>query len=461
MRERVGPYRLIKRLGGGGMGEVFEALHEQLQRRVAIKFLHQQLCSHPQVAARFLNEARAVNIVRHSCLVDIYDVGQLDDGSLYIVMELLDGDTLSRRIRGAGMLSADEATRLGRQIASALAAAHARGIIHRDLKPDNVMLIADPEVEGGMRVKVLDFGIAKMLGPTGNTPTAQLTHTGFILGTPQYMAPEQCRGSRDIDGKADVYALGLILYEALIGTPAFSGTSEWELMAAQIQQAAPLLPPRVRPHLASLITRMLEKESQARPTMADVAARLGDLRGGDTPWTPPAERMTLPANNPYLTPVPAPSRTTLGSAASELSPSPARSRSLLWLWVAVPLVGGGAAWLARAMTTPLAPPPPPPVAAVVVAPPPIEAKASPAPTVAWTVTSLPSGASIDRTDDGAHLGETPWHREQPAAAGAITVRLTRPGYRSREVMLDLGHDEHRQVQLKRRNGDSDEVQTVH
>jgi serine/threonine-protein kinase len=262
MRERVGPYRLIKRLGGGGMGEVFEALHEQLQRRVAIKFLHQQLCSHPQVAARFLNEARAVNIVRHSCLVDIYDVGQLDDGSLYIVMELLDGDTLSRRIRGAGMLSADEATRLGRQIASALAAAHARGIIHRDLKPDNIMLIrrgSDSDF-----VKILDFGLARII----SLDEISISHPQRVAGTPGYMSPEQIK-SEKIDHRADLYATGVMLYALCVGKKPFEAKDDLDVLRQHLNK--PPQPPRkaapernISAPLERVILRALEKDRDKR-----------------------------------------------------------------------------------------------------------------------------------------------------------------------------------------------------
>jgi eukaryotic-like serine/threonine-protein kinase len=461
MRERVGSYRLVKRLGGGGMGEVFEAVHEQLERRAAIKFLHLPLCSHPQVAARFLNEARAVNIVRHPSLVDIFEIGQLDDGGLYIVMELLEGETLSQRLRTAGVLAWEEAVRLGRQIAAAVAAAHARGIVHRDLKPDNLMLIADPEIDGGARVKILDFGIAKMLGPSGNTPTGNLTRTGLILGTPQYMAPEQCRGSRDVDGKADVYALGVLLYQLLSGSPPFSAGNEWELLAMHLEQEPPPLPSRIKPALSSLIARMLEKEPGRRPTMAEVATRLGELRPTAMEAVARSERPTIPASRPLF----APRHTTLGGAAAEMVNAPKR---------------GGARWLLAACSTlgcalavggffHFRPPAPPIVIPAAPTPARVERVASPAPRplVRWTLTSLPGGASIDSLD-GEHLGETPWHQERPAAMGTMVVRFTLPGYRARELSLDLGRDQRHQIQLKRRadstptpSGDADDVQTVH
>jgi len=453
------------------MGEVFEARHEKLERRAAIKFLHPHLCSHPQVVARFLNEARAVNIVRHPSLVDIFELGQADDdGAIYIIMEYLEGETLASRLRERLALPPKEAARIGRQLATALAAAHACGIVHRDLKPDNLMLVSDDEVDGGERLKVLDFGIAKMLGPGGHTPTSSMTRTGFILGTPQYMAPEQCKGSRDVDGKADVYALGVILYEAVCGSPPFAAASEWELFAMHLEQPAPALPPSVPAPYASLVAAMLDKEPSRRPTMAEVVVRLGELRtpsGGEltSPPRPAARTLALPVPSSVV----AARATTLGASAAELR---ARTRSARRAWapIAVALAAaaaiGGAWMLSRHPSTATLPPPPPPTTST--APKTTSAPIAPPP-ARWTITSLPDGASIVRVDTGERLGETPWHREQPRADGVMKVRLALPGYRARELTLDRAGDEHRQIQLRplprdprpTTQGDNDDVQVVH
>jgi serine/threonine-protein kinase len=213
--QHIGPYRVLREIGQGGMGAVFEAVHTQIERKVAIKVLRAEFAQNQQLVARFFNEARAVNIVNHPSVVQISEFGQLPNGLAYIVMEYLAGEPLGARMkRQGGRLSVPEALRLTRQIAAALAAAHAKGIVHRDLKPDNVMIVPDPEAPGGERAKVLDFGIAKVLasaqGHTGDAmEQSSQTRTGMMVGTPLYMAPEQCRGSGTIDDRADVYSLGV------------------------------------------------------------------------------------------------------------------------------------------------------------------------------------------------------------------------------------------------------------
>src|SRR4051794_38519074 len=162
--QQIGPYRVLREIGRGGMGAVFEAINTQIERKVAIKILRSEFAQNQQLVARFFNEARAVNIVNHPSVVQISEFGQLPDGLAYIVMEFLEGESLGSRMkRQGGRLTIPETLRLTRQIAAALAAAHAKGIVHRDLKPDNVMIVPDPEAPGGERAKVLDFGIAKVL----------------------------------------------------------------------------------------------------------------------------------------------------------------------------------------------------------------------------------------------------------------------------------------------------------
>lgn len=217
--ERLGPYRLVRRLGRGGMGEVWLAEHEQIKSQVAIKLVladpHDE-----DAAARFLREARATARIRHPGIVAVSDFGERSGGGAYLVMELLDGESLAERLQ-RGPLRLSLVLELGVQIAEALAAAHAADVIHRDLKPANVFLVPDAAAREAVRAKLLDFGVAKAIGASAD----ELGHTttGAVVGTPVYMAPEQCTSSRGaVDHRADLYALGVLLYEMATGTPPFA-----------------------------------------------------------------------------------------------------------------------------------------------------------------------------------------------------------------------------------------------
>lgn len=282
----VGNYRIVSRLGEGGMGAVFEAVHEQISRRAAIKVLLPQLAQNPHMAQRFLNEARAVNLIDHPGLVEIYDIGSLADGTAFIVMELLRGETLTSRLqRRGGKLGLNESLHLLRQVGSALAAAHEKGIVHRDLKPDNVMVVRDPSHASGERIKVLDFGIARMgeaglQGEAGDGNAGKLTRTGTVMGTVHYMAPEQCTGAGRIDTKADVYALGAMLVHLLAGRPLFVGEGVGAIMAMHIYAAPPSLAELgvdVPPQIELLMARMLAKQPSERPTMLEFIAQTSEL----------------------------------------------------------------------------------------------------------------------------------------------------------------------------------------
>ncbi|HNI59643.1 MAG TPA: protein kinase [Pseudomonadota bacterium] len=279
-RDKIGPYRLVRLIGKGGMGAVYEAIQEPIERRVAIKVLHGRYAQEPEIAQRFFNEARAVNIVDHPGIVQISDYGQLPSGVAYLVMEFLKGDTLGQRLKAnGGKLAVPEVVRISRQIAAALAAAHEKGVIHRDLKPDNIMLIADPDPEapGRIRVKLLDFGIAKVAAEL-NQGAAQ-TAADVVMGTPKYMAPEQCRGAGNVDDKSDVYSLGVIMYEMLVGKPPFTG-AQGEILAKQIYDEPPPIreaAPHVPVNLGQVVHRLLIKNKADRPTMRQVAGELEGL----------------------------------------------------------------------------------------------------------------------------------------------------------------------------------------
>ena len=262
---QIGNYRLEAEIGHGGMGSVYRARHLLLARVAAVKILHPHLSGDASMVQRFLNEARAVNDIRHPRIVEVLDAGQLASGTPYIVMEHLAGESLAARLRETGRLPPAVAVRTARQIAGALGAAHARGIVHRDLKPENVFL-CDGGGDGAPSVKVLDFGIAKLRADLAGAG-AETRPTGGLLGTPQYMAPEQWRTGVVADPRLDVYALGLIVFEMLSGTPPFLGDSWVDLLHLHVSAAPPRMRERgveVPAALEAVVRRALAKEPSER-----------------------------------------------------------------------------------------------------------------------------------------------------------------------------------------------------
>jgi tRNA A-37 threonylcarbamoyl transferase component Bud32 len=236
----VGRYRLARLIGEGGMGRVYLAVQPAIGSRVAIKILSDQCARNPELLERFFAEARAVNLIRHESIVSVIDMAQLPDGRPFIVMEYVEGQTLAA-IVGAGPVPLGGLVQVMSEVLSALSAAHAIGIVHRDLKPDNILVT----VEG--HAKVLDFGIAK-LAPELHQQLSPRTRTGALLGTPQYMAPEQISGSGSVDPRTDLYAAGVVLYELATGRQPFAGETLFDLMRAHLEQ--PPRPPRaLRPEL--------------------------------------------------------------------------------------------------------------------------------------------------------------------------------------------------------------------
>src|SRR5262252_1294511 len=199
----VGEYRVLRKIGEGGMGAVYAAVHPVIGKRVAIKVLAPHIASNPELVRRFVDEARAVNKIGHPNIVDIFSFGWLPDRRHYFAMEFLDGQSLAERIK-RGSFQPDEARRLLRHICQALEAAHRQGIVHRDLKPDNIWVV-EPQ-HSDSYAKLLDFGIAKLVG---DNDTGTRTQTGVLMGTPAYMSPEQCKGA-GVDHRTDIYALGMI-----------------------------------------------------------------------------------------------------------------------------------------------------------------------------------------------------------------------------------------------------------
>ena len=336
--DRIGRYRIERELGRGGMGVVYEAVDEELERTVALKLLPSGAVGDEARRARFLREARAAASVTHRNIAVVHDVGE-HDGRVFLAMERIEGETLATRI-DAGDLSLDDVMFVAVEIASGLAKAHQQGIVHRDLKPNNVMLDAD----GGVRL--LDFGLAKrlveedVLDENAATVSA-LTTAGAVLGTPGYMAPEQAEG-RPVTARADVFAFGTMLYEMLTGRMAFGGDSSARRIAATLdKEPEPLrdLAPEAPAGLAELVTDCLAKDPIRRPEDGDaVLARLAPLSPHQRPSMrpPKSARISIDADSR------AGDATTLvgGMVASRKAAS-----SRAWWLVPVAAAVGGLGWL--------------------------------------------------------------------------------------------------------------------
>ncbi len=268
---RIGPYEILAPLGAGGMGHVFRARDSRLGRMVALKLLPADVARDPNRRYRFESEARAAGSLNHKNIVHLFDFGN-EDGILYLVSELVAGETVGV-ILEQGALELSRIVDLARQIAAALAAAHAAGIVHRDLKPDNVMVTADG------RVKVLDFGLAKQLnGEAPGTPDATLTvartQPGEVMGTVGYMSPEQVLG-KTADHRSDIFSFGVVLYEMATGKQAFHRGSFISTMDAVLNFTPPALPPSLPPALNLIVRRCIEKDPASRfPSAKEVGFAL-------------------------------------------------------------------------------------------------------------------------------------------------------------------------------------------
>jgi serine/threonine protein kinase len=286
----IGQYRILRKLGAGGMGTVFLAEHILLGRQAAIKTLLPTLSIHKEIVERFFTEARATSSIADPGVVQVFDFGYHVDGTAYIVMELLEGEALSDRMDRLGALPQADALKIARQVAAALAAAHDRGIVHRDLKPENLYLVHDAEAQGGERVKILDFGICKLAGDD------KLTQSGTTLGTPVYMSPEQCRGTGGVDARSDIYALGCVLFHMLTGRTPFECEGVGEYIVAHLQQEPPIattITPGLHALIDVLLLRCLAKDPAERyQTMQELQEAIGEVMSkisapGIAPVVPP------------------------------------------------------------------------------------------------------------------------------------------------------------------------------
>ncbi|HZS35262.1 MAG TPA: bifunctional serine/threonine-protein kinase/formylglycine-generating enzyme family protein [Polyangia bacterium] len=406
----IGNWLLLRLLGEGAFGAVYEAQHISIPgRRAAVKVLHPHMSFHPDFKRRFINEASAASRAEHENIIQVFDGGVTPDGTCFAVMELLKGAPLSRVIRD-GKLDARRTINVGIQVASALAAAHQINIVHRDLKPDNIFVV--PRETNPEFIKVLDFGVAKLHGE------ATQTQTGMLIGTPCYMSPEQWQTIKDLDGRSDLYALGIILFECLTGGLPFAANSQYEWLDAHLNAPVPdpsayaVMPGELR----DLIVRLLAKSRDQRPATArEVVEFLRAMRvdgpqaahaafAATEPPTPaspqaaPSGARTATPPSAYVRPQTAPPRTappqpappqlgrsSVSQSAGEMHPSaatpPPRSRAPLIAAAAIAVAGlGVGGWFAFHRTP--EPKPPPPVEPNVVQPkpppPPVETAPEPA-----------------------------------------------------------------------------------
>lgn len=370
---RIGPYEIVRLLGEGGMGAVYEAIQAPIGRRVALKVLLPEFAHNGDVANRFFNEARAVNVIEHPSLVQVSDFGRSSDGTAYLVMEFLRGESLESRLkrllRDGRPMPASAALLIAVQMAAALAAAHSKGIVHRDLKPANVMLVLDPVAPGGERAKILDFGIAKLTQHQGKG-----TNTNALLGTPRYMSPEQCRGAGEVDDRTDVYALGVMLYEMLAGRTPFLGEGHGDFIGQHMFKEPPLLSefaPTVPNYVGALVHRLLVKDRFNRPRMGDVETELSralSIVSGILPASP-ADRdadATRQLGNVATPSILGQSQGQTNRAGTATATGGVRTAAILATIASLLAAGGYGArtlgrWMVRPMAAPSLPTPPAPV----------------------------------------------------------------------------------------------------
>ena len=296
----VGSYAVTRKLGEGGMGVVYEAVHKTTGRHVAIKFLHDDFQENQELLNRFFNEAIASSALDHPGMVQIFDSGMLDEEIPYLIMEYLRGSSLEQRLaalKGQQGLPLLEALNVAWQTAAVLAEMESRWIVHRDLKPGNLMLVPDAVAAQGVRVKLLDLGLAKLNREL--YASAVNTRRGMTMGTPLYMSPEQCGDSSDVDGKSDVYSLGVVLFEMLTGQPPLNTAGFHSMLALHMFAPVPRLrdvAPEAPEALDNLVFAMLSKNAADRPAMFAVRDRLAKLLAG-----PPAHVGVLPVVRPPMT----------------------------------------------------------------------------------------------------------------------------------------------------------------
>jgi serine/threonine-protein kinase len=440
-----GKYRVIEMLARGGMGIVYTGIHETTGRRLAIKFIHPEASTNKRAVKRFQNEARIAAMVRHRNIRTILDVGTTPDGVHYIVMEYLDGESLAEVIDREGTLPVPEALAITNQILSSLNAVHAKDIVHRDLKPDNVFLASET---GGTRiVKVLDFGLSRLASAKETVPT-RITRDGAVVGTPMYMAPEQARGTRLIDHRADLFSVGIILYRLLTGKQPFQARS-YNHYLVTVTTTDPTPPSTLREELPAGLDDIMEKVLAKEPddryasaeefTQALASMVASELPEAAAPLSADQPGETDPGSRSSTATPPSSTRSDIGEAKTvAVAPAP-RRRELTWLLptgVGLLLVVSGIAgfFAYRVMTTPAR------EGARESAPPAVVEKALPdaGDPVSWKVTlaGTPESASV--------YVDHVLHPERPVVVEggktAFGFRVTAPGFEPWEREVAVSSD---------------------
>jgi eukaryotic-like serine/threonine-protein kinase len=426
-------YKVLRKLGEGGMGSVYLAEHVVIEKKFALKVLAPELARRPDLVARFLQEARSASRIGHENVIDISDFGQSPDGLVFIAMEFLDGRDLGEIVRSQGAMDWPQARDIVLQICRALRAAHDKGIVHRDMKPENIFLI---HREGQPHfVKILDFGIAKVMGLDPNGP--RLTRTGMIFGTPEYMAPEQAEG-KDTDHRADIYAVGCILYHLLTGQTPFVAESFMTMLTKHLMED-PVAPSQRRPDLPispemdALVLKALEKDRDQRwQSMAELLEAVSTCSGPEAAPKQPIKGQTIAMGGAGAPAAIRPARpknethklsrksvdAALSSAEMGQAPAaPSSRKTIVLVSAGVALGVGVAAWLAlspRGKPTEAAPPiaPAPTAAAqapVPVPPPAPPPVAVPIPAAAPTPVAQPAVAVVEEKPSPSEAADHKQH----------------------------------------------------
>ena len=451
----AGKYRVERVLGQGGMGVVLAARHLHLDEPVAVKLMLEDTASNPEAAARFVREARAAARLQSMHVARVSDVGVLDDGRAYMVMEYLDGSDLAEVLQKNGPLAVGDAVDYVLQAGEAIAEAHSLGIVHRDLKPSNLFLTR--RRDRTPHIKVLDFGISKAVTPG---VTSNMTQTSAMIGSPLYMSPEQMTSARDVDGRADIWALGVVMYELLTGSLPFSGETLPQICARVLQEDAPRLCAQrgdVPPELDAVVRRCLAKQPGDR--FQDVAELAVALRGLAGPYgRSSVERILLLAGDETAQRISNEHALTLGDAAAQTGPelgkgthaawgdaraSVPRRRSALWFAVPAGLVAvlGVGAWFARAKPEVIATPDATPSSvsaapSLAVTPTPTAAELEPArpvmvapsPAIAPTPGEAPAAVTVSVPKKNATRGSSskPAPKPTPVAAKPVAHDVVAP-----------------------------------